>query len=130
MKILTRQLGELEFDETFIITFPEGLIGFEQHQRFIIVNDEDSEPFRWLISIDDSDIGFPLIEPALVYSDYQPNLSFSSEEASLFSIVTLNPHLEKVTLNLKGPIIIHNNSRIGKQVVLPSDKYTTAHPMF
>jgi len=129
MKISTRQFGDLEFDENIIITFPEGLIGFEQYQRFIIVNDEDSEPFRWLISIEDADIGFPLIEPSLVYPDYQPDIPLSPEEVSLFSIVTLNPELNRITVNLKGPIVIHNNTMTGKQVVLASDQYSTAHPM-
>ena len=59
MKWKNRQFGELEFDDEHVLTFPQGIIGFEDYRRFILINDEDSQPFRWLVSIEDEDLSFP-----------------------------------------------------------------------
>ena len=45
MKFTNRQFGELEFDDDHVVMFPGGLIGFERHRKFLIVDDVDSEPF-------------------------------------------------------------------------------------
>ena len=63
MKFTNRQFGELEFDDDHVVTFPVGLIGFERHRKFLIVDDVDSEPFRWLVSLEDGDRASPFSIP-------------------------------------------------------------------
>ena len=51
MKWRNIQIGEFEYDSKHIITFPEGLLGFEDLHKFILINDEQSDHssglFRW-----------------------------------------------------------------------------------
>ena len=38
MKIITRDFGEQEIEEDKIITFPEGIIGFENVKRYALLS--------------------------------------------------------------------------------------------
>jgi len=137
MKVATRQFGELEFTEDLIVHFPKGMIGFEDCHQFIIINDEEYEPFRWLISVDMKEIGFPVLNPFLVAPDYGKELPdhlveklFSSDELmDLFCVVTLKGEGGKVTINLKSPIVIDYQKKEGEQIILPSDDLPIALPI-
>ncbi|KPK95654.1 hypothetical protein AMJ80_04365 [bacterium SM23_31] len=130
------QLGTLTIDSDKISTFPEGLIGFEELTRFAIIDLEEYEPFQWLLSIDDPDITFPIISPILVIDDYNPEISraeaynlgeFEDEDLLMYAIVTIRPEMRLVTANLKGPVIINHKQRLGQQIVLTDDRYSTNH---
>ena len=137
MKIVTRQFGELEFSEDLIIRFPNGMIGFEDCKRFIIINDEDYEPFRWLLAVDQVEIGFPVLNPFLVAPDYGKELPddlveklISAEEImDIFCVVTLKGEVVKVTINLKSPVVIDYQKKEGKQIILQSDDLPIAKPI-
>jgi flagellar assembly factor FliW len=51
MKIATLRFGELDFEENVVYHFPDGLPGFEELHDFIMMNDNDSEPLKWLLSL-------------------------------------------------------------------------------
>ncbi len=137
MKVETQQFGELEFTEELIVRFPKGIIGFEEARNFIIINHEDYEPFRWLISVDQKELGFPLLNPFLVKPDYGKDLPdqlverlFSSDEAlDIFCVVTIKGEDGKVTINLKSPIIVDYQTKTGEQIILPSDDIPIALPI-
>ncbi|MFC1556562.1 flagellar assembly protein FliW [candidate division KSB1 bacterium] len=128
------QLGKITVAESKIATFPEGLIGFENLKRFAIIDLEEFEPFQWLLCIDDPEITFPIISPILVIASYEPEISreeayilgdFKDKDLLLYTIVTIRPEINKVTANLKGPLIIDQKSRLGQQIVLQDDRYST-----
>jgi flagellar assembly factor FliW len=128
MKWNNRQFGEMEYDEKHVLTFPQGLIGFEENRKFLIVHDEDSEPFRWLVSLDDEDLSFPLVE----LSNDQTELFrkyFSQENVTLFAVVSIKPEIEDSTVNLKSPLVIESNNRTGHQVVLEDEKLNVRTPL-
>ncbi len=137
MKIVTKQFGELEFTEDLLIHFEKGIIGFENCHRFLIIDDEDYEPFRWLISVEEKEIGFPVLNPFLVVPEFGKELPnslveriFSSDElVDIFCVVTLNGEGGKVTINLKSPIIIDYDSKTGEQLILTSDELSVAKPI-
>jgi len=131
------QFGKIEYVEDKIVVFQEGIIGFEDLRKFIILDIKEFEPFQWLISVEDPDIAFPLISPLVVKEDFAPNLSknaiqffideFEDKELLLYVIVTIKDNLKKVTANLKGPIIINQKSKKGLQVIVEED-YSAVYP--
>ncbi len=129
MKIKNSQFGEIEFDDEIIINFPDGLIGFEDLKRFIIIEDEECKPFRWLISVDEPEIGFAIIEPTLVVEDYYQKSGFDPEIYVLFGIVTLNRDISKISVNLKAPVVIDKVKKSGKQVILENDEFEVSHQL-
>jgi flagellar assembly factor FliW len=129
MKWNNIQFGEFEYGEEQIITFPEGLIGFEQLKKFILILDEDSQPFRWLVSLEDSDISFPVIEPHALAPEYVvPNVEPTTH--TVLVVVTLREPLEHSTMNLRSPLILENQSQHGRQVILDNDAYPFQFSLF
>ena len=100
-----RELGTFEYEEKHVIQFPEGIIGFEELKRYIVVDDVDSEPFRWLVSIEDPDLIFPLLDPGLVRKDYTSMLP-SGSARTVFLIASLKESPDESTVNLRSPILI------------------------
>jgi flagellar assembly factor FliW len=137
MKVVTQQFGELEIQDEQIIRFPDGIIGFESHKKFVIINDEDYEPFRWLISLDNKEFGFPVLNPFLLIEDYEKEFpprvakQLNSEKTvmDVFCVVTLKGEQEKVTVNLKGPVIIDYEKKEGKQLILTNDELSVSYPI-
>ncbi|MCS7228997.1 MAG: flagellar assembly protein FliW [Candidatus Kryptonium sp.] len=130
MKIKNSQFGEIEFDEQIIIPFPEGIIGFEDLKRFIIIEDEDCKPFRWLISVDEPEIGFAVLEPSLLIEDYYLRSGFDPNVYVLFVIATLSKDISKITVNLKAPVVIDKTRNLGRQVILENSEFEISHHLF
>ncbi len=116
-------------DDDHVLTFPDGLIGFEDCRRFVLINDEDSQPFRWLVSIEDEELSFPLLNPTILIPQYKAG-DRHNDEATVLVVASLNREIERSTVNLRSPVIIMNKSRTGKQVILEEDSYALRHPLF
>jgi flagellar assembly factor FliW len=136
-RLWTSRFGELEVTRDLVIDLPDGLIGFERCRRFVVVTQEESSPFRWLQSLDDGAVAFPVIDPWQFKPDYAPTISdtdaqqlgLSAETPKLtFAIVTVpksDPHA--MTANLLGPIVINAATRQGRQVIVTDEHYGTKH---
>ncbi len=127
MKFQSKQFGELECDDNYRITFPSGVIGFEEFKDFIIVNDESTEPFRWLVSTQDEAVCFPMIDPREIVKEYKANFPRSNGDLyEIYSIVCLKPSLEETTINLRSPIVINAQKREGVQIILNDEEYSVS----
>lgn len=129
MKFTNRQFGEMEFGDKHVLRFQEGIIGFGDSRDFLIVDDEESQPFRWLVSLEDSDLSFAMIEAGLVLSDYEEKY-FGGKNVSVFLFVALREPVEESTMNLRSPLVIDNSSRSGQQVVLEDEALSMRFPLF
>ena len=133
VNLSTNNFGNLRIEKENIITFEQGLLGFEELKQFAIIDLEECLPFEWLVSVEDPIVAFPILNPTLFFSDYKPSLSKDDlislnikkeKDVEMFCIVTLDKKPENVTLNLKGPILINMKNKMGKQVVLAEDYYS------
>ncbi len=124
----------LVFAKEDIITFPAGIPGFEDKKEFAIVHLPEFAPFEWLVSTDGSELRFAIINPMTFKPDYSPNIVKEQlddleiekpEDILLYAIVTIRENPEESTANLIGPVIINKTKRVGKQVIIEDDKYTT-----
>ena len=132
----TLRFGNLEIRDEDIITLPEGLLGFAQCTRYVILEDEGQAPFQWLQSLDNTDLGFVVVDPLIIMPEYRIQISKeevkdlqleSPEQGRVFVIVVVPSNLSEVSANLKGPIIINQESRLGKQLVLMDERYPTRY---
>ncbi|MBM4065395.1 MAG: flagellar assembly protein FliW [Planctomycetes bacterium] len=133
VNLSTNNFGNLSIEKENIITFEQGLLGFEELKQFAIIDVEECLPFEWLVSVEDPIVAFPILNPTLFFSDYKPSLSKDDlvllnikkeKDIEMFCIVTLGKRPEDVTLNLKGPILINMKNKMGKQIVLTEDYYS------
>lgn len=139
MKINTTRFGELEVDKKDIITFKEGLLGFENLTKFFIVDPGDQTLILWFQSIDDETTAFPIIEPKIFQPDYSVKLlpaelnSLSLENlnnSSIYTILTIPQDVTEMSANLKAPIVINNETRMARQIVLQDSKLEVRCKMY
>jgi len=127
-KLSTQQFGEILVEQRHIFTFPNGLLGFEDLRQFIIVRDERTEPVRWLLSVEHPELSFPVLSPYFVQPDYVVGKEFSDlKRYTPLVILTLGSN--GASANMKAPIILDVQQQHGQQIIIPSDKYATDHPI-
>ena len=137
MKIENDFLDGKMVDEEEILYFPNGIIGFENLKKFVLVNTITYKPFSFLVSLDQEDFSIPVVNPFMLIDEYQKNIpaEFSNELEEynngfhVFCVVNLKGENGGPTLNLKGPIIIDHLKKTGKQVILTADILTVTFPL-
>ena len=60
-----------------VVTFPEGLPGFESCRRFVLASSGDATPFSVLQAVDPPEPSFLVIDPTIVLKRYRAVLSQS-----------------------------------------------------
>ncbi|WP_054739629.1 flagellar assembly protein FliW [Cellulosilyticum ruminicola] len=135
MNIVTRNFGEVEFTEDRIINFKEGIPGFREYTKYIIIEEEENS-FAHLQSIEDGNLSFIVINPYILKKDYSIDIKDQyvemlggggPENFSVYVVTAIIDKVEDATVNLIAPIIIQNETREGMQVILENTKYTTKH---
>lgn len=121
----THQFGQVEVEPKHIYTFSDGLLGFETLKEFVLISEAASEPFKWLISIEEPLVGFPLLNPWYIDIGYDPGSDFDSSRDVAFVVVTLNGEDGLMHANMKAPIVLNAKKQTGTQIILPSDRYST-----
>lgn len=133
MKANTRLFGEIDIEDSKIIKLKEGIIGFPDLQHFTLIYDEEKEgqgKIKWLQSMDDPAFALPVINPLDIKSDYQPVVNEEKLESlgsmpaeSTFTLVTITvpKDIEKMSVNLKAPIIINMENLMGVQLIVEDD---------
>ncbi len=126
MKISTSRFGEIEVNPHDIIEFPDGILGFEDYHRYLVLNAQENSPFRWLQCIDDGNLAFIVIEPLNFLFEYDLEISDDDtaflgltkpEEVLLYVIVTIPEDPRRMTANLQGPLVINVANRKARQVI-------------
>lgn len=120
-----------EYQESEVINFTEGLIGFPQMRRAVLIPMNEYLPFCWLASLDDEKNRFVVINPREIFSDYAPNIPSELSETDLqtLAIVKISSDWEKTTINLRAPIFINAETRKAAQVVLTESDYNLAESL-
>jgi flagellar assembly factor FliW len=136
MKYLTSRFGQITFEEKEILFLPKGILGFSQLSKYIIIEKSEYEPFKWLQSMEESEVAFVIVEPAVFFPDYKlelhekelEELNFQQmKELTPYVIVTVPPDPSQMSADLLSPLVINFKKRIAKQVVMPDSPYTTKH---
>ncbi|HHV59493.1 MAG TPA: flagellar assembly protein FliW [Clostridiaceae bacterium] len=137
MQIETKYFGMVEIDENAIIDFPEGLPGFEDEKRFVLLGKQpEQNPFVWLQCVDCPQLAFVMIDPRTLIEDYTVDVDDSEVEildivdtnnVLIYSIVVVPEDISKMTANLKAPVLINSVAKKGKQVILDNEEYRIRH---
>ena len=139
MRIETKLFGEIDVDESKLITFVSGIVGFPELKDFLLVHDtESSQSIRWLQSIQEPAFAMPVIDPLFIMPEYNPTVEDEllkplkiKEEDELLVLVTITvPHdLKKMSVNLKAPIIINGSTQLANQIITDDD-FMVKYPIY
>ncbi len=139
MIISTSRFGQVELKTEDVLTFNEGLLGFGDLRKFVLLDDPNDEIFAWLQSCEAPAIAFPVLEPELFAAQYKVNLTkgdmealklTSQDKARYFSIVTIPDDPTQMTANLKAPVVVNVEARIARQCVLQDNNLAIREPIF
>jgi flagellar assembly factor FliW len=137
--IKTKAYGEIKVVEDSAINFKREILGFENYQYYYLIEMGDLPNFYWLQSKDESELAFIVVNPRLFKADYK--LEIDDIDKSLleieegndlidFVIVNIPEDINKMTMNLLGPIVINVNKRIAIQGISLNNDYGTKVRIF
>lgn len=139
MRVSTTRFGQIEVREQDIFEFKEGLLGFGQLRKFIILDDPHDEIFAWLQSCENPDVAFPLLEPEIFSAGFDFGISKSDIESlsltglpdgKIFCIITIPKDPTQMTANMKAPILLNLKAQLGRQCVLQDNSLAIREPIF
>ncbi len=129
MRIETERFGSLEIDERELFLFPQGLIGLETLRQWALLPDPENGSVAWLQSASRGDRALAVISPRVFVPDYRIHVSSRSLEClqlrsdhRTFVLTTVAGSVGQLTTNLRAPIIINLDRRLGCQVVTGDDQ--------
>lgn len=137
MLLETSAFGKINVSEEKIIYFKNGIPGFEQLKKYVIVILEQTSPFIWLQSVDE-DILFPVISPFEIDPKYSPfvddkeleEIKIEDEKDLLVVVICVVPEdFKQITANMAAPIVINTKAGLGKQILINEDKYKVRQPI-
>lgn len=131
--------GTVEYKSEDLLIFRDGLFGFPKLTRYLLLRmNEEDDSILLMLSVEDPQVVFVLINPFFLCPDYSPVLApeelacletEDSGELSYYAIcVVQNDYLEN-TVNLKCPLVINPKTRHGIQVILKDSSYGYRHKL-
>ena len=121
-----------------LVHFLDGIPGFPNLERFVVIELRDDGAFQQLQSVDDPEISMIVTVPWLFFPDYAPILSDaeqeeleleSADDAVVFVPVSFDADTRQASLNLLGPFVVNAKTRKGRQVVLTGSEYSVRAPI-
>jgi len=137
MKTIDTRFGEVEYDPSNVLHFPEGLIGLDQLKHFLVMPNKKDGPLFWIQSVDDPAFAFVVTDPTQFFFDYlvvpdtkeREKLGIDENGACfILAIVSISPE-KKISLNLSGPLLYAPETNRGLQVILEDARYSTQTPL-
>lgn len=142
MEIGTTRFGRLESIEVAedqILTFAEGIVGFEALTKFARIRQAEYAPFEWLQSTEDADVSFVVADPAKFFPNYSFELGddevqsidlAEANEAEVLTILVVPENPQRMTANLVAPLVVNRRNNLARQIVLNDQRYSIRTPLF
>ena len=133
LKVNTTRFGEIEVPAERVISMPHGMIGFPQQHRYTLFQHRSDSPFYWLQSLDHPQLAFVVVSPLIFDQQYQMVLGTTETELleiqdtkdiQVWVVVTIPAgQPEKMTANLRAPVVVNLAKRLAAQIILEDPKY-------
>jgi flagellar assembly factor FliW len=120
-----------------VVTFAEGLPGFEACRQFVVVESAGMQPFTVVQGLDAGGPAFVAIDPRRVAGDYatdldrvdRARLGASGDEPLLWLAIVAAHDDGSATANLRAPLVINPASMRGIQLIGVDRPYPIDHPL-
>lgn len=138
----TKHFGEIDLDESKIIFFENGILGFEEYKKYTIIYDngeEETTDVAWLQSLEEPSLAIPVMNPFFVKDDFNPEVNdellktlgdMSPEDIVVLVSITVPTDITKLSVNLKAPFIINAGTKKGAQVIVENQSYEVKYHFY
>jgi flagellar assembly factor FliW len=136
MNIQSQRFGVVEFADDAVVSFPAGVIGFANERRFVLIPHKNSSYLAWLQSATTPALAFPVVSAHAFGTDYADvsieaakvaGVGARAEECAVM-VILCAPQAQPATVNLLAPVVVNLQTRLGAQVILQDNRYTTREP--
>jgi flagellar assembly factor FliW len=137
--VKTTRFGDISIDQQHILHFKDGMIGFHQLKDYFLIESPSLPLLLWLQSLDNPEVAFPVIEPYFFKKDFEAplldadKLALSKTDGDVlkaFLVMTIPDDVEKMTVNMKAPIMINLQKRSGTQSILQDKNLMVRMPAY
>ena len=140
MRIESPRFGVIEAEDEAALCFPEGLPGFPDCQRFIVMDHDRDTPLRWLQCIDRPEVAFLIVEPEQILTSYSVDvpplvleqIGWDNETDSASDVIVfviLNIEGSELSANLRAPVVVHSGNRRAIQMIAEDMSLPLRHPV-
>lgn len=121
-----------------VLTMVGPMLGFPEHGRFGLARLDEQGAVCDLRSLDDPDLRFVVVPPALFFPDYAPEITDATAEQLqartaddlvALVVVTLGEEPNEATANLLAPVVLNPAQRLAAQVVLDDSTLSLRAPL-
>mgnify|MGYP002623739809 FL=1 len=133
MEIFTTRFGQVTIDAEDILLFPNGLLGYEDHQHWVLLADADNPAVGWLQSVTRPGLAMAAVSPRRFVPGYHLRVDRAElsglqlgKEDKAYVLTLISSHEGQLTTNLRAPVVINLQRRLGRQVVT-SDEQPLRH---
>jgi len=136
----TAKFGKIEIDKKSIFNFVSPIIGFKDLKKYTIIDYKPDSPFKWLQSMEDMELAFPITLCSFFNIDYQFDIPDeeaeklgieSADDVLVFNIANIpstNP--QGATINMLAPIVVNLSNRKAMQIILKNTNFEVRHKLF
>jgi len=128
MEIVTRRFGPIQFHDEDILFFPAGLLGLEQCRKWVLLADARNDGIAWLQCIERPEVALAVVSPRRFVQGYRIRVarreleSLELKDVSQAQVLVVVGKTDRaLTVNLKAPVIINLERRLGRQVITNGD---------
>lgn len=129
----TEHLGLVEYDDTSVVEFREGIPAFPDAIQFVLIELPSMTPLIYLQCLSDPKLCFLTVPAICLDSSYRLTVGEEElreigggEEHLILAILTASDHAPP-TANMVAPVVIHRGTRRGKQMIQLEGGYSFAH---
>ena len=137
MQLDTKYFGRIDYAEEDVLEFPNGLFGFEDQKKFLLLPFSGSNGnMLCLQSVAGPSPAFILMNPFSLKPDYAPVLSdeelklmgvSTSHELCYYVMCVAREPVGESTVNLRCPVVVNPDLHRAVQVILDTGLYHMRH---
>lgn len=137
MAQIETRFGWIEYTPEEIVHFPEGLVGFEQLEHFVVMPREEDEPLVCLQSVDEGAFAFLLADVGHFFPSYTVRVAQAERQilgvggdAPIVVLAMITVHGDdSITVNLAAPVLYAPDTKCAFQKVLETTEFSTRTPL-
>ena len=121
-----------------LLSINPGPFGFEAVRSYRLTGHRSDSPLKLMRALDSTDLTFAVVDPFLLFAQYRIDISRevfnelhcrAMDKLAALVTVGIPDKSHVITANLRGPIVINVNRRLGRQVLLVETDYSPRHPI-
>jgi flagellar assembly factor FliW len=129
MQLHTTRFGVVEIEIDDILLFPHGLVAFDDCRHWVLLADTGNDALGWLQSVTRGEVALPVVSPRRFAPEYQVHVTRGqlvplqlSQFDAAYVLAVVSRSDNDLTLNLKAPLIINLDRKLGRQVITTDEQ--------